>query len=46
MRWEGGETMTKLRVLAVLLIGTFGALMLAAGAMLAPLGLSDGGGFG
>ncbi len=37
--------MTKLRVYAVLLIATVGVYILAAAAVLDPLGMSDGGGF-
>jgi hypothetical protein len=37
--------MTKLRFFSVLLIAALGAYLLAAGAVLAPLGMNDGGGF-
>ena len=36
--------MTKLRFYSVLLIAALGAYILAAGAILGPLGMSDGGG--
>lgn len=38
--------MTKLRFFSVLLIASFGAFLLASAAVIGPLGLSDGGGFG
>jgi hypothetical protein len=42
---EGGEAMTKVRLFSVLLIAALGVYILMAGAVLAPLGMSDGGGF-
>ena len=37
--------MTKLRFFSVLLIAALGAYLLLAGAVLAPFGMNDGGGF-
>jgi hypothetical protein len=45
MNTRGGETMTKLRFTAVLLIATLGAYIFLAGAVIGQLGMNDGGGF-